>query len=831
MRRQSFCDGWEYSRNGGPFEAVHVPHDAMLGERRGPDAPAGSANGYFFGGVYRYRKGFALTEAQVAAACAGALVFEFESVYRNAVIRVNGAEVPDVPPYGFTPFFVSLAGLVHAGENTIEVEVDVTPQPDLRWYSGAGLIRPVWLWEPADGRGAPADEAPENGVLLHIPPQGVRVSTLGLEPARINVAAEFAGESAANLPFACDLRVSVLDGDGGKLGERVAAVRGVSYACELTLPQARPWSPEEPALYVCEVCLSDPATGHVLDMARVRFGIRTLAWSSRGLFVNGRGTLLRGGCIHHDNGPLGACTAPEAERRRVAKLKSLGFNALRMAHNPASGALLDACDELGMFVMDEAWDTWFMPKSAHDYAREFMDHFDADLTRMVRRDVNHPSVIIYSIGNEVADPIGKRGKELERMMVDLVHTLDPTRPVTCGFNLTMMVMERLGQGWYRDADEGKAAGEVAPANDAPHGSMLFNLSAQAMGTGMSWGSRAPGADALVSPALDAVDIAGYNYASPRYKVDAKRHPGRIMLGTETYPHHLPANWRLVRAIPQLVGDFQWAAWDYLGEAGANAWCYTADEAGFSKPYPWISAGSGCFDLVGSLGAHGALAAAVWGAAASPRMCVRPVVFAYEKTYRGAWRGSDAVPSWSWKGCAGFPAHVEVYDGRATRIRLEINGRVAGMAYTRNCLARFTVPYERGKIVAVGIDDAGREIGRDVLCSADGALRVALHVEEIPGGRCDAVDEGMVGERLVYVWAAIEGENGEVEANADTWLAASVEGGELVAFASGAPAQGEPFASARCRTHYGRALAIVRAGDAPCALSVEGELLGKATIRI
>ena len=800
MRRVSFGDGWEFSRNGGAFEAVNVPHDAMLGERRGADAPAGSANGYFFGGVYRYRKAFALTKAEAA----GAVALEFESVYRNAAIRVNGEAVPEVPPYGFTPFFIGLGGLVHAGENTIEIDVDVTGQPDLRWYSGAGLIRPVWLW---------------TGPAVRIPPQGVRVSTVSVDPPRVRVDVEVAG---LELPVkdAVDLRISVFGADGRRLGQRVSACRRTGFSCELTLPFAGVWSPEDPVLHTCEVALSQ--AGRLLDTARVRFGIRTVEWSPRGLFVNGRETLLAGGCIHHDNGPLGACSFPEAERRRVARLKSLGFNALRMAHNPASGALLDACDELGIFVMDEAWDMWIMPKSKYDYAREFLGHFDADLTRMVARDYNHPSVILYSIGNEVADPIEPRGLEVERLMVGLMHSLDATRPVTCGFNLTMMVMERAGRGWYADADEGRSASEVAPANEAPHGSMLFNLSAQLLGTGMSWGSRAPGVDALITPALDGVDIAGYNYGSPRYKVDARRHPERVILGTETYPQQLPANWRLVRKLPQLMGDFQWAAWDYLGEAGANAWCYSAEEAGFSKPYPWIAAGSGCFDLIGTLGAHGALAHAVWRPEDGAVMCVRPLSHAKDKTYKGAWRGSDAVPSWSWAGCEGLPAQVEVYDGRAVWVGLELNGRIVGYEQVRDCCARFRVPYEPGELVAVSQAAGHLIIGRTVLRSASGPLRVGLHVEEIPGQSAD--DAG-----LVYVDVALEGANGEVEANADQWLEAEVEGAELLAFASGNPAEAEPFATPRVRTHYGRALAILRSVAPSWSLTVRAETATPGTL--
>ena len=780
MRRTGFCDGWEFSRNGGTFEEVSVPHDAMLGERRGPDAPAGSANGYFHGGVYRYRKAFTLSAGQVA----GSLALEFEGVYRDARVHVNGAAA-EVPPYGYIPFFVWLDGLVHEGDNLIEVEVDVTAQPDSRWYSGAGIYRAVWLWE---------------GAREHIVPQGVRVTTLSLDPPRVRAEVEVEGAELSP-----DLDIRILDDMGREIGA------GSGTLCEIGLPEAKTWHPDHPFLYDCAVTLQ--RDGAIIDEARVRFGIRTIGWGSEGLLINGESTKLAGGCIHHDNGPLGACSFPEAERRRVAKLKSLGFNALRMAHNPASGALLDACDELGIFVMEEAWDMWMMKKSAHDYATHFPDCFDSDLIAMVRRDCNHPSIIMYSIGNEVADPIRADGLDVERLMVDLLHALDPTRPVTCGFNITCMVMEKWGAGWYADADAGKSASEVAPDNNAPRGSLLFNMTTQAMGTGMELCTLAPGTDALVSPALDAVDIAGYNYAAPRYGMDLMRHPQRIIVGSETFPHHLPKNWRTVLRNPRLVGDFMWAAWDYLGEAGANAWCYSSEEAGFSKPWPWISAGSGCFDLIGNPGAQAALTSAVWGAADGPSIQVRPVTHANEKTYKGAWRGTDALPSWSWRGCEGRMAEVEVYDPKAAWIRLELNGRVLPSRTVTDCYAKFRVPYEPGELVAVASTIHGVAIGRAVLRSAEGALRIGIHPETEP----------RAGE-ICYVEIAIEGENGEVESAADELLTCEITGGELLAFASGDPAQTEPFATPQCHTHYGRALAIVRPSTDECTVSVRGETL-------
>ncbi|MBR0405718.1 MAG: hypothetical protein IJI68_11065 [Eggerthellaceae bacterium] len=776
MKRSDFCSGWEYARDGGSFEAVVVPHDAMLGGKRGPDAPGASASGYYYGTSFRYRKSFQLTAEQAS----GPLFLEFEGVYRNPVVEVNGARV-DAPPYGFVPFIVDLAGVVHQGANVIEIAGGNANQPDCRWYTGAGIHRQVWLWEP---------DTFDGPVIL---PEGIRVTTVSVNPAVVRVDVDCTqGEP----------RVKVVDAEGS------IVVQGAGARFEAEIPHARLWSAETPCLYRCHVELFDG--GSVCDRAEVSFGIRQITWSPSGLFVNGKETLLRGGCIHADNGVLGAASFPAGERRRIRLMKEAGFNSVRMAHNPASGALLDACDEVGMYVIDETWDVWYTPKSAHDYAAEFLDWCDYDLSRLVAHDYNHPSVISYSIGNEIADPIVPQGVTLERSLVDLLHALDSTRPVTCGFNLTMMVMERAGQGWY---DQDGSAAEAAREASAPHGSMLFNLTAQATGTGMTMLSCMPGADKLVSPALDALDIAGYNYGSARYRIDARVHPKRIMLGTETFPHELVRNWAMVERIPALIGDFMWAGWDYLGEAGAGAWAYTAEEAGFTKPWPWLLAGSGALDILGQPGAPAALAGAVWKTADAPSIQVRPVNRMNGKTYRATWRGSDAIPSWSWAGCEGATAQVEVYDGQARSIRLDLNGEVVGERLVRSCVAKFSLAYWPGTLTAVALDGQGREISRSSLRSATGPFRLDAHSE------ASCVRAGSI----AYVPVCIVGSNGVVDSNADERVDVAVEGGILLGFGSAQPAPTENYLAGSYTTYRGRALAVVYRADSGIAtLTAAGE---------
>lgn len=831
MRRVDFTGGWEFSQDGGPFVPVVLPHDAMLGAKRGPDAPAGSASGYHFGGRYRYRKHFPLPSTHAG----NRLLLEFEGVYRDAKITVNGRQL-EAPPYGFVPFFLDVTGVLCEGENLMEVAVDTTGQPDCRWYSGAGIHRPVWLWE-----GGPAC----------ILPEGVRVTTLSVEEAdqcetsnqskeneptslaqvRVEIAlagaadapwppssAELSNQVGFSFPNAsnssafCD--VFLFDSEG--ITVATTQVQATSHcAVEIPMPNAHLWSADHPELYRCRVELRSSQANYLLDEAETAFGIRTLEWGARGLLVNGRETLLRGGCIHCDNGILGAASWPAAERRRVRLLKKAGFNAIRVAHNPASAALLRACDELGMYVMDETWDMWYLRKSTHDYARHFLDWCDFDLRRLVARDYNHPSVIMYSIGNELSEPITAEGVAFERTLVDFLHSLDSTRPVTCGFNLTLMVMERAGHGWYESGSgvadqaqgapagaaalEGESGGEDDGAGErAPRGSLMFNLVAQASGTGMTYLSTIPGADRLVSPALDALDIAGYNYAAARYKIDARKHSRRVIVGSETFPHELARNWRLVESLPTVIGDFMWAAWDYLGEAGAGSWAYTPEEAGFSKPWPWMLAGSGALDILGVPGAPAALAGAVWGALEGPSIQVRPVNRMSGRTYKATWRGSDAVPSWSWRGCEGAKAEVEVYSARARQVRLQLNGRTVGVARVHAFVARFKVEYQPGTLVAIELDDRGCELANSALTSASGALRLRVAPERarVPAGS------------IAYVPVEVVGENGEVESNADDLVTVTVEGGKLLAFGSAQPAPTERYLDGAFTTYRGRTQAVV-----------------------
>lgn len=737
MKKSSFNDRWLF--NGTP---VTLPHDAMIHEARRADAECGSAGAFFPGGSYVYEKTFSRPEAQH-------VIFEFEGVYKNARVFINGREAGGAA-YGYIPFFVDADDYLIDGENTIRVECAVV-QPDSRWYSGAGIYRPVWLLEgPKDG----------------IEPESVRVSTVSIDPAVIRVQSprEVTVEAAGVSGSGCDFT--------------------------LTIPDAKLWSEHDPHLYTAKVTRGG-------DSEELSFGIRKIEWSPEGLLVNGKKTLLRGGCVHHDSGILGAATYDESEWRRVRLLKNMGFNAIRSSHNPCSRAMLEACDALGVYVMDESWDMWFSHKTKCDYASEWREHFMDDLQAMVSRDFNHPSVILYSVGNEVSEPSKEEGLSVLRQMVDFLHKEDPSRPVTGGFNLMIIANAAKGKGVYKEDGSGRdESGDKAMAG---MNSTLFNMITNIVGTGMNKAANSKKADAATSPALDMLDICGYNYASGRYPLDGKAHPDRVIVGSETFPQDIAKNWAMVKKYPYLVGDFMWTAWDYLGETGIGAWGYTPDSKGFSKPYPWLLADAGALDILGTPNGEAFHAAAVWGALDAPAICVQPVNHD-TKPVKMVWRGTNSIPCWSWRGCAGKKAVIEVYFD-AARVELFLNGKKVGSAKVKDCKASFKAPYVPGKLTAVAYDAGGREIGRSTLstCTKTGITLTPEKKEVTPG-------------EIVYVPVTIADADGIVEANDDRRLTVSVEGGELLAFGSANPRTEERYDTGEFTTYYGRALAVVRAGS-------------------
>ena len=761
MRDINFCKDWLFTVNN-EQKAITLPHDAQLYDKRSKTSPGGSGHGYFVGNTYLYEKVMKVPEDWRGKH----IQILFEGVYKNATVSLNG-KVIGSHKYGYTQFLVTLdEHLDYGRDNILSVEVDNSKLPNSRWYTGGGIYRPVHLLISEKE---------------YIAFQGIKVSTVSIKPTKIKVATEASSDNIA---------IEIFDGD------KVIA-RGNGRECEIEIPDAVLWSESNPHLYIAKAYLKKE--DRIIDEDQTKFGIREISWSRKGLFVNGEHTLLRGGCVHHDNGVVGAASFPESEWRRVRILKENGFNAIRSSHNPASTAMLDACDYYGMYVMDESFDMWYLRKTKYDYGMDFREEWKNDIRAMVDRDYNHPSVIMYSIGNEVSEPGKQEGVEQGKEIIRFIKSMDISRPVTGGMNLMIMNRFAQGKGQYDNVDQ-EQKGQKAVEKEAKNGSLIFNTIASFMGPNMNKAGNSDKVDKLTSPILDALDIAGYNYANGRYPMEGAKHPDRVIVGSETFPYEIAKNWEMVKKYPYLIGDFMWTSWDYLGEAGLGAWSYTGGMP-FNRPYPWLLGGAGVIDILGNPDASCGLAKVVWEETDKPVIGVRPVNHPGVRVSKSVWRGTNAIESWSWSGCDGNKAEIDVF-AKADSVELFVNGKSIGRKKLKECQTFFKTKYQTGKILAITYDAAGREIERNDLISATGKISATIIPE----------NDQVKSNQVFYVNVAMKGENGITDSNSDSLIRIKVEGGELLGFGSANPCTEEDFLSGEYTTYRGAAQAVIRAGQ-------------------
>ena len=770
MQRHDFNSGWTcrpLSREGEAV-AVTLPHDAMRTEARVPNSLGEGNIGWFEGGDYEYRKCFTIPgELQGQR-----LVLEFEGVYHNAEVYLNGEKIA-FRPYGYTNFYAELTPWIRDGENELLVIARNADQPNSRWYPGTGLYRPVWLW---------------SGQERHIVLNGVRITTLSAAPPAIRVSVETS--------VAGDVALDILD------GARVIASASGTGPFELSLPGADLWRPEDPRLYTARVRFGD-------DCVTERFGIRTLSWDAKkGIALNGERVVLRGACIHHDNGLLGACTYPEVERRRVRILKEAGYNAVRSAHNPCSKYLLDACDELGMLMMDEYVDCWYMHKTSNDYASYVTEWWKQDFKDMVDKDYNHPCVIMYSTGNEVAESAQEKGIRLQQDFTDFLHELDGTRPVTCGINIFFNFLSSMGMGVYSDEKakaNAEAAAKAAQEAEAKKpkkkavGSEFFNTIAAKIGTDfMKFGATLPPCDRKTRDVFAAMDIAGYNYGNWRYRSDARKYPERLILGSETLIGDAYDFWETAKTVPQVVGDFVWAAWDYIGECGDSSPEFADYTSG--APEDRVRGGTCRIDMTGKPNAEADYTRVAFELETGPKLAVFPV-YEKEKPTMTGWQLTRAMRSWTYPGCEGQTAQIEVF-ARAAKVELLVNGQKCGSKAPKKGIARFSAPYRPGELCAVSYDAAGNEIGRDVLKTADDETELRLECES---SSCRSGE--MVYYRVRYTDA-----NGVIKPMEKHSVRFEAENGTIMGAANGSCSFRGNFAQSEAPSYFGELQAVVRAGE-------------------
>lgn len=762
MNRQCFDDAWRFRHqdlsldpasrtyDDSSWRKLNLPHDWSIERPRSADNPSAGEGGFFADGVGWYRKTFpTLPEWQDCR-----VAVEFEGIYRDAQIWLNGHYLCR-HPYGYTSFLVDLAAYLNAvGEaNHLVVRVDNSTHRHTRWYSGSGIYRHVWLLV---------------GGAVHLEHWGVCVTTpeITAEQAVVQVETVVRNDGESVVGLNCVQRIlSPAGGIAVEATQAVAATPGrttISTALQLLEPAL--WSPESPTLYQLETEIRDGE--QVIDRQLTSFGVRSFRFTPEvGFELNGETVPLRGGCVHHDCGPLGAMSIDRAEERKIEVLKNSGYNAVRCAHNPPAPAFLDACDRLGMLVIDEAFDVWRAPKIPYDYHRHFDEWWQRDLDSMLLRDRNHPAIVLWSIGNEVIERGLPEGKKIAILLRDRVKEIDPTRPVTAGIC--------------------------------------------GLWDGGEW--------SLTDAVLAELDVCGYNYRRDDYVNDHERAPERVIIATESFPKESFEYWQAVENLPYVAGDFVWTALDYLGEAGIGHTFYEGEEQKFLPGWPWNQANCGDLDLCGWKRPQSWYRDVVWHRAVRPWIGVHPPIPEGKVRKISGWGWPDVQASWNWPGQDGKTMQVDVYFD-CDEVELQLNGRPIGKRQPadRNAryMASFQVPYAPGILTAIAFKN-GQEIARAELATAGKPIALRLTADRA-AVRADRND-------LVYVEVNALDTDGCLVPVAANEVFFSIQGpARIAAVASADPKNLEMYRGNQHSLWRGRALVVIQPDGEPGEIVLQAQ---------
>ena len=702
--RTLFDSDWQFTRNGKTIN-VNLPHDWDIYEA--PDPATGATKeggGWYPAGKGEYKKQFKVESGEWKNK---RVMLHFEGVYQKAEVFVNGQKAGQ-HAYGYTPFTVDITQYLYKDkrDNEVVVKVDNSEQPNCRWYSGSGIYRHVWLVTKKQ---------------RYIDEWSVKVTTPDIHT--VNIKAEVVMEDGTRKPIEKTIHVE----------------------------QPRLWSPDDPYLYHTTI----EAEG---DVVPVTYGIRTIEYTAeKGFLLNGKPLKINGACLHHDDGVLGAMAFDAAEIRKVRLMKESGFNLIRTAHNPTTRAFLDACDSLGMLVIGEAFDGWRTAKNPYDYSTLIDSCYQEDIHAMVKRDRNHPSIICWSIGNEVIERKDIRVVTTARKLKQAILEEDNTRPVT----------EALC-AWDDDWE-------------------------------------------IYDPHFEVLDIGGYNYMIHKHKSDHQRDPKRVMWQTESYPRDAFKNWKLVQEYPYIIGDIVWTGLDYLGESGIGRNYYEGERSGEhwregGQP-DWHGAYCGDVDITGYRKPISIYREMLWKEAYDGEfpsvlsIAVKEPDGYHGKIHQTAWSVWPTWSSWNWPGWEGKPIDVEVYT-KAKEVKLYLNDQLIGtkaVSEDTEYKAVFTVPYEPGVLRA-------EASGRGTLLWTKGEpARLRL----TPDRRVITAD----GQDLSFITVEVVDKYGWPCPDAAIPCEASVKGeGSLLAFASADLKDREPYTSSKVTTWKGRALLVVRSTE-------------------
>jgi beta-galactosidase len=756
FKLSSATDATQLASDAAVWQSVDLPHDWSIAGPIAQANPTGGAGGFFPIGVGWYQK-----ELNMPTEWAGKRVsLEFEGVYMNADVYVNGEKAAS-HPYGYTPIWCDLN--LKPGRNVIAVRVDNAQQPNSRWYSGSGIYRHVWLHV-----NDPLHIASEGGVYVK--------STLEKDKAVLEIQTTLVNDGDAATKTEVTQRLTAPNGarinlppEATRQIVEVPAKGRATVTQKIDVPSPKLWSVESPDLYRLMTTVGDGPEAK--DQVQTAVGIRTVRISvDKGLELNGTRVKLNGGCVHHDNGALGAMAFDRAEERRVALLKEAGFNAIRTSHNPPSPAFLNACDRLGMLVLDEAFDCWEQSKSRFDYSVVFKQWWQKDIDAMVLRDRNHPSVIMWSIGNEIPGAGREMGARVSGALADRIRTLDD-RPITAA---------------------------IASWNLANN----------------SWDS--------VNPLFAKLDVAGINYEQRIYRDQHTRFPERLILSTETYPRDAFVHWSLTEDNPYVLGEFIWTALDYLGESGIGRNYLPGQRAinhGDNRQFPYHAADCGDLDITGFRKPISHYRNIVWDHGEKLYMAVQEPSPDGRPWVTTGWSVSPMRESWTWPGQEGKDLRVEVYS-RYPRVQLFLNDQlIAEKPTTRQqqFKATFSVPYAAGTLRAIGLD-GDKEVQRMELAT----------VGDVSGLRltADRRDLTVGGQDLAFITVESIDAQGRLQPNGNQTATFKIEGaGTLAGVASGDYSTTESYQANQRQLFHGRAQLIVRTGKTPGAITVTAEAPG------
>jgi beta-galactosidase len=757
-RKQDFNTDWKfYLGESSPANAVNfddsswrkldLPHDWSIEGKSEKNNPSGGDGGFFPAGTGWYRKTFSVPAQWKNQKIA----IYFEGVYMNAEVFINGKSV-GIQPYGYTSFEYDLTPYLKFGEqNTIAVKVDNSQQKNSRWYSGSGIYRHVWLKVKNP---------------IHIKNWGVAISTAEVNNSKAIVQVKTIVKNETASPQTISLATIITDKKGKDVVGFYTKVKlqpneEKEVIQDIAVENPMFWSPEEPNLYTAKIKIEQ---GNVdLDNVVKTFGIRTIEFSTEnGFLLNGKKIELNGGCVHHDNGALGAAAYNRAEVRKVELLKAAGFNALRTSHNPPSEAFLDACDRLGMLVIDEAFDGWKEKKTTYDYASIFDKWWKHDVESMVLRDRNHPSVIMWSIGNEIIERKEPAAVETAKMLANAVRNIDATRPVTSAMTT-----------WDK-----------------------------------SW--------EIFDPLMAAHDVAGYNYQLHHAESDHARVPSRIIIQTESYPKDAFANWNLVQKHNYIVGDFVWTAMDYLGESGIGRYVYPGEPTGEhweGNLYPWHGAYCGDVDLTGWRKPISHYRSMLYNNTEKIYMAVREPNPENGEIKLTSWAVWPIWESWTWPGHEGKSIEVEVYS-KYPKVRLYLNDKVIGEKETglsQEFKATFTIPYTSGELKAAGLEN-NKETESVLLKTAGQASKIKL--------KADRTTIKADGQDLCYITVEITDDKEVLNPNAANQLTFNVSGSGVIVGVDNADLKDtDLYVANKRKTWKGKALIIVKSTKETGAISI------------